>query len=82
MCLKKNESLQRIAKGALFFRLRQIRKNVLQFVFLLRRKKGATNFSPAAKKCCAPKIACCLVAAVAQNSFFDPNAAPAQQRNG
>ena len=52
-----------------------------------RRKEDAQqNFWPAAKNVARPKSrvalrATSLAAAVAQNGYFDPNVAPAQQRN-
>ena len=57
------------------------------FFSRLQRKKNAQHFFwPAAKYVARPKSsvalrATSLAAAVAQNGYFDPNVAPAQQRN-
>ena len=58
-----------------------------RFIFLcrVRRKKAAQHFSPPAAKNVARQKSRAhnqsLAAAIAQNGYFDPNVAPAQQHN-
>ena len=65
----------------------EVEKKGSQILFSPTAKEDAQQlFSPAAKNATHPKsrVALCatsLAAAVAQNGYFDPNVAPAQQRN-